>query len=206
MDGVDAIDRPSGAVAGMLLTGGGSRRMGRDKAAIVVAGERLADRTAALLAAVADPVVEVGPGYSGLPHTLEDPPGSGPLAAVAAGAARLTTGTGGIPAALVVATDLPRLSLGLLGLLAGHPGPGCVVPLDAGGRAQLVCARYSADALTRAPGLLAAGHRSLRALLDGVEVTWLPPEQWIGAAGTSGALTDVDTPEDLAAARQAAGS
>ena len=36
--------------------------------------------------AVADPVIEVGPGWtSGLPYVREDPPGSGPLVALWAG-------------------------------------------------------------------------------------------------------------------------
>ena len=179
--------------------------MGRDKAVIPVAGQRLADRTAALLSSIAGPVVEVGPGYTSLPSVCEDPPGSGPLAAVAAGVAWL----GGLrhgeraSAALVVATDLPGLTPGLLRLLAGHPGGGCVVPLDRGGRAQVACARYSPDALALAPELVAAGHRSLKALLERVAVTWLPASQWVAAAGTAGALTDVDTPDDLAAARRA---
>src|SRR5438132_14472 len=75
--------------AGLLLTGGASRRMGTDKALIEVDGQRLAERAAAVLAAVADPVVEVGPGWSPLPAVREDPPGSGPLAAVSTGAAAL---------------------------------------------------------------------------------------------------------------------
>ena len=53
--------------AGILLTGGASRRMGTDKATIVVGGETLARRTARLLSAVCDPAVEVGPGASDLP-------------------------------------------------------------------------------------------------------------------------------------------
>ena len=77
------------ALGGLLLTGGASRRMGEDKALIEVGGRRLVDHAAALLTAVADPVIEVGPGWSGLPAVREDPPGSGPLAALGAGAASL---------------------------------------------------------------------------------------------------------------------
>ena len=70
-----------GTIGGLLLTGGASRRMGTDKALIEVDGQRLVDRAAAVLGAVADPVIEVGPGWSELPAVREDPPGSGPLAA-----------------------------------------------------------------------------------------------------------------------------
>ena len=57
----------AGRVAGLLLTGGASRRMGSDKALLEVEGRRMVDRAAAALAAVAAPVVEVGPGWSSLP-------------------------------------------------------------------------------------------------------------------------------------------
>src|SRR5205809_839007 len=38
--------------------------MGRDKAELVVAGERLADRAARVLQTVCDPVLEIGTGHS----------------------------------------------------------------------------------------------------------------------------------------------
>nr|MDP9020189.1 NTP transferase domain-containing protein [Actinomycetota bacterium] len=58
-------------VAGLLLTGGASRRMGRDKALLAVHGLPLAQRTAGVLAAVVAPVLEVGPGRSTLPAVQE---------------------------------------------------------------------------------------------------------------------------------------
>ena len=76
-------------MAGVLLTGGASRRMGTDKARLVVNGETLAARSARVLTAVCDPVVEVGPGVSGLPAVLEEPPGAGPLVALLAGVGAL---------------------------------------------------------------------------------------------------------------------
>ncbi|MST35182.1 NTP transferase domain-containing protein, partial [Acidimicrobiaceae bacterium USS-CC1] len=53
-------------VAALLLTGGRSRRMGRDKAALVVGGRTLAQRTADLLrrAGLGGPLLELGPGVS----------------------------------------------------------------------------------------------------------------------------------------------
>jgi molybdopterin-guanine dinucleotide biosynthesis protein A len=183
--------------AGLLLTGGASRRMGTDKAAVRVDGCSLAERTALLLAGVAGPVVEVGPGYTSLPRTTEALPGAGPLHAVAAGAAFLA-GVGHTGPALVVATDLPRLTAGLLAALSSWPAPGCVVPLDAG-RPQPACARYSPAALAEASVLAASGQRSLMALLGRVEVAWLTPADWGPAAGRPDALVDVDTPDDLAA-------
>ena len=76
-------------VSGLLLTGGASRRLGRDKATLVVHGERFADRGARVLGTVCTPVLEVGPGVSDLPAVREEPAGAGPLAALAAGGAEL---------------------------------------------------------------------------------------------------------------------
>ena len=60
--------------------------MATDKAAIVWRGETLAIRAARVLAAACDPVIEVGSGATELRSVREDPPGSGPLAALLTGA------------------------------------------------------------------------------------------------------------------------
>jgi molybdopterin-guanine dinucleotide biosynthesis protein A len=169
--------------------------MGRPKAALIVDGISLADRTAALLAAVSDPVIEVGPGYTSLVHVRESPAGGGPLAAVAAGWAAVGRPT--CASALVVATDLPCLTSGLLGWLATHPSPHAVVPIDRDGRPQPLCARYAAADLSMASELVASGQRAMSALLDRIAVTWAPASEWEAAAGRAGALVDVDTPADL---------
>jgi molybdopterin-guanine dinucleotide biosynthesis protein A len=173
--------------AGLLLTGGASTRMGRDKATIVVDGMTLAARTARLLAAVASPCIEVGPGRSGLRAVEEEPRGGGPLVAVAAGVTALPTNG----PALVVACDLPRLSEALLQWLADHPAPGSVVPLW-GGRPQPLCARWSGPALARAVELAGTGARSMNALLDGSDALVVMPPARLAAA-----LVDVDTPDQL---------
>jgi molybdopterin-guanine dinucleotide biosynthesis protein A len=171
--------------------------MGRPKAALIVDGISLADRTAALLAAVSDPVIEVGPGYTSLVHVRESPAGGGPLAAVAAGWAAVGRPT--CESALVVATDLPCLTAGLLGWLAAHPSSQSVVPIDRDGRPQPLCARYSAADLTLAGELVAGGQRAIGALLDRIAVTRASPSEWEAAAGRADALIDVDTPADLRA-------
>jgi molybdopterin-guanine dinucleotide biosynthesis protein A len=182
------------AVAGLLLTGGRSRRMGRDKATIQVAGQTLAERTAALLTQVASPAIEVGPGHTTLPRALD--PGEGPLVAVVAGW-RILTSAGWDGGVLVVATDLPALTVEMLGWLADRPGAGSVVPLD-DGRAQPLCARYGDADLHVAAELVGAGHRAMGDLLARIDAARPDTGEWTAAAGRPDALIDADTPEDLA--------
>jgi molybdopterin-guanine dinucleotide biosynthesis protein A len=182
-------------VAALLLTGGASRRMGTDKASLIVDGERLADRAARLLQRVADPVLEVGPGFSGLACVREDEPGLGPLAAVGLGGAALLAG--GVPVPVIVlAVDMPRVAVPLLDLLARHPSEDSVVPADPEGQLQPLCARYSAAALTRAAELVADGARSMHALLDAIPLTVLTADEWTAVAPAD-AFADLDTPADL---------
>jgi molybdopterin-guanine dinucleotide biosynthesis protein A len=186
--------RPS--VAGLLLTGGSSRRMGKDKASIVLAdGRTCAETVAARLAQVADPVLEIGPGTSGLSAVPDEDPGAGPLAALATGWAALVN-SGHAGPVLVLACDLPQVTVPLLQLLARASGDGAVVPV-VGGRPQPLCARFAPASLDQCQRLVAEGRRSLMALLDATPVVWLGPEVWTEVADEQ-CFADVDTPEDLA--------
>jgi molybdopterin-guanine dinucleotide biosynthesis protein A len=198
------MPQPPDAIAGLLLTGGASRRMGTDKALLEVDGQRLVDRAASVLQAVADPVIEVGPGWSGLPAVREDPPGSGPLAALGAGAAALRAAGHDGPV-LVLAVDMPRVGVDLLRFMAGRAGTATAVP-RAGGYPQPMCARYGPDVLAAVDERLATGGRSLRDLLETLaasgSVSWVEPEEWEPVAGPE-PFADVDTPEDLRRLREA---
>ncbi|HEX3563979.1 MAG TPA: molybdenum cofactor guanylyltransferase [Acidimicrobiales bacterium] len=182
-------------VAGLLLTGGASRRMGTDKASIVLAdGRTCAQTVAARLAEVADPVLEIGPGATGLTAVPDDRPGAGPLAALATGWAALV-GSGHAGPVLVLACDLPRVTVAVLELLARASGDDTVVPV-VGGRPQPLCARFGPASLDQCQRLLDEGRRSLMALLDVTPVVWLGPEVWSEVVDEQ-CFADMDTPEDL---------
>jgi len=181
-------------VAGLLLTGGASRRLGVSKPLLEKDGERLVDRSARVLRKVCDPVIEVGPGFTSLLAAHEDPPGQGPLAGFAAGAATLRAEhhEGDV---IVLAVDLPEIDASFLEWLARHRAPDSVVP-RVDGMAQTLCARYTSNAGVVAAGLVAAGERSMRALLDAIPVTYVDAVEWERIAAPD-ALMDVDTAEDV---------
>ena len=184
--------------AGLLLTGGASRRLGVDKARLVRGGVRLADHVAAIVRGVADPVLEVGSGASELRVVREDPAGAGPLVALAAGFAALDAlDPAGMDAGvvLVVAVDQPALTAEVLTFLRDRPESGATVPVVAG-RAQPLCARYPRSAGVAARELVAGGARAVHDLLARIPVTYLDETAWGGVAAAA-AFADLDEPADL---------
>jgi molybdopterin-guanine dinucleotide biosynthesis protein A len=128
---------------GVVLAGGSSRRMGRDKARLEIPGGSLpamaAERLAAVCAevAVADRGRGVLPGFPSLP----DGPGRGPAAGILGAASAY-------PARplLVLACDLPRVPAALLAELARSEGCDWKVPRWGGG-VEPLCALYGPIAL-----------------------------------------------------------
>ena len=176
--------------------------MGEDKALLRIDGTTLAERAATRLAAVASPVLEVGPGWSGLPAVAEEAGARGPLAAIARGASALERFEP--PAVIVLACDMPLVTVELLGWIANHPAKASVVPVSGDPpRPQPLCARWTTASLTAAAGLVERGERSLRSLLATTPVELLFPANWVPHAGAAGArsLDDVDTPAELARMR-----
>jgi molybdopterin-guanine dinucleotide biosynthesis protein A len=113
------------AFAGAVLTGGASRRMGRDKTLLEVDGTPMGLRVAAALrAAGAAPVVAVGgdgPALSalGLTWHADRHPGEGPLGGLLSAFAAVP----GAELVVVLATDLPDVTAGAItALVAGIGG------------------------------------------------------------------------------------
>ena len=192
--------------AGLLLTGGASRRMGSPKAAIssgrAADGPGLADRTAAILRATTGLVLEIGPGHTDLPHVQEVPAGTGPLAALACGAVELGRRGWNGPA-VVIATDMPMLEPAVVSWLVGHPSPGSVVPVVAT-RPQPLCARYSAEDLATAVSLSQEGARAMRVFLEAITPTLAGRDDWGNAGIRKEWFADVDDPDELSAYRRRA--
>ena len=188
-------------LAGVVLAGGESRRMGRDKATLPGpdGAATLAEYVVGVVAQRCDPVfVMAAPGQP-LP-TLQarvirdDVRGLGPLPATGRGLR--AAGEAGARFAFVCAVDMPLLTADLvddLVRLAAETDADLVLPWD--GRSHPLAAVYRTDLAERIDALVAAGERRMSALIDASDA------QQIVLPG-SRALTNVNTDAELRAALQ----
>ena len=188
-------------MAAVVLAGGRSRRLGGvDKPSLTVAGRSLLDGVLAACVG-AEPIVVVGPRRStrqAVLWTREHPAHSGPVAALAAG---LQVIPPNVPLCAVLAADLPRMRADTLGRLraalvdrADQRIDGAVL-VDAQGRRQWLCGVWRTAALHAGLRAIAdPANVPMHVLLGGLNCATLPAE--------ADEALDVDTPEDLRAARQ----
>ena len=171
----------------IVLAGGASRRLGTDKPEQRIGGRRLLDVALAAVAA-ADAIVVVGPPRdvpTGVTVVRENPPGAGPVAALAAGLAALPDDAADV---VVLAADLPDITASAVAALATTRGDAPVaLAVDDTGRAQYLIAVWDSVALSAA---LTADPSRMRDLVPADAATVV-----------LGGVADVDTPEQLAAAR-----
>lgn len=175
-------------VAG-VLTGGASRRMGRDKATLPVGGAPMGARvSAAARDAGAAETVCVGLAVPGEAHLTDDHPGSGPLG----GLLTALRWAGGRPV-VVLGCDLVDPSPAAIGRavarLLAVDAADVAVPV-ARGREQWLHAAWAPSALAPLEAAFAAGERAVHRAVAGL-VVHRYDEHDIEA------LADADTPEDL---------
>jgi molybdopterin-guanine dinucleotide biosynthesis protein A len=173
--------------------------MGGDKAGQTLGGIALAEWVARAMLAVADPVWVVGP-HSVLGLDVVNDTGKGPLVALVSGWERMLA-QGREQSVLLVPCDLPFVTPELLAFLADNLNDADAVCPVSEGKDQPLAACYAAAALRRAQRLVDKGEDSMRALLAAINVRRIPESEW-RAVAPARALMDVDTPEELEAARR----
>lgn len=161
---------------GVILSGGQSRRMGRDKAGLSLAGQSFLDRMTKELSPLFDGIyVSVDrPGrYPGCRELPDLRPGQGPLAGLEAAFLRTEA-----EAVFLAAVDLPFACSGLAErVLAGvGNGDACVIRRR-GGEAEPLFALYRRSCLEPLTACLDEGRRAVKALLDRVDCRWLEEEE-----------------------------
>jgi len=203
-----ASDAPFARLRAGLLVGGSSRRMGRPKALVELAGRAFALRVADALRALAPDLALLGEGpvpveLGDLPRIADAPGVRGPMAAVLA-ALRASPGS----AWLIAACDQPLASvaacrwliaarrsdrLAVMPRLVEGSGEG-----RGAGPVEPLLAVYEPSAREPIEALAAGGERSLQAFARRPDVLCpRPPETLVGA------WRSLDDPEDLADAEAA---
>jgi molybdopterin-guanine dinucleotide biosynthesis protein A len=169
-------------LAAIILAGGASRRMGRDKATLKYDGTTLLERTVSTVSPRCSPVFVIAAPGQPLPavdaQVLRDEVGGvGPL--LATGRGLRAAADAGLEVAFVCAVDMPLLDAELIDVLAGPAvrlGADVVLPWD--GRDHYLAGVYRTSLANRVDELVQAGERSMRALVDRVDTQRIVmPEQ-----------------------------
>ncbi len=186
------------ALAAIVLAGGASRRMGRDKATLPLTGvggyTTLVEQVVATCASRCSSVFVIAAPGQPLPaldaEILRDEVrGVGPLLATARGLR--AAAAAGCELAFVCAVDMPYLSADLIDALIGPAvrlRADVVLPWD--GRDHYLAGVYRSALADRADELVAGGERSMRALVETVDTQRVVMSE-------QRSLTNVNTPADL---------
>jgi molybdopterin-guanine dinucleotide biosynthesis protein A len=189
-----------------IQAGGESARMGRNKALLPLGGKRCMEWVIAAARAVAseitvitsDPRVKAFCRRAGVGSASDLSSGVGPLAGLEAALVRCSG-----KAALILACDLPFLTGDLLHrLVSSFREAEALVPLDAEGRPQPLCAIYSVACLPAVREAITRGERRMTQLLERLAVRFLPFSEISHLPGAEEFFWDLDTPDDYARARQ----
>ena len=195
------IARVKEGVCGIVLAGGMSRRLGRNKALEPVGGSPLLQRVIGRLAQIASEVVVVVadlktseslPLPDGVTITADIYPGKGSLGGIFSGLSASRMQWGG-----VVACDMPFLNLELLlymiSLRAGHDA---VVPV-VDGRPEPTHAIYSRACLPNIEARLAADDLKIARFFDEVRVRYVSQEEVASLDPDFLSFFNVNTQDDL---------
>ncbi len=179
----------------VILAGGQSRRMGRDKLLLPLSGERLLDRAVRRYGEVFPRVLVSVSGPERYPElgdwrVFDVFPGAGPLAGLHAGL--LASGDD----VFLTGADMPFSSPEKALLLASLCGEkdACVLT-DASGRWEPLFGCYRSTVLPRAAELLFSGRRSMGALLASVALREVTLAE-LGEGPDSLITRNVNVPED----------
>lgn len=183
----------------VILTGGDSRRMGQDKASLLLGERSLLQHVISIvqplfyeiIISVRQPRAEIT-----LPQVCDDPTQRGPLAGLVAGLQRAKT-----PWVFVLACDMPFIEPAVIERLARfRDGHQAVVPMVQG-YPQPLAAFYAVSCVDSVLECLNGdGKRSLRELLDKLQVRYVSEDELQIAGSQSRSFVDLDTPQEAASA------
>ena len=186
----------------VILAGGASRRMGRDKAFLNVGQATLIERVLQAAREVSDEILIIANQHDayahlGVPIYPDIEPGRGPLMGLYSGLKAATR-----ELVVLLACDMPFLSPALIRhLLSLTPNVDVVIPRGRKGLHPLHAVYRRSTCLPATAAALARGERRMVAFFDAVRVREVEERSLRSFDPLGLALTNVNTPEDLAAAR-----
>lgn len=195
---------PEGAT-GLVVAGGRSRRMGRDKALLPWAGGTLLDHALGRLRSVCGSVrvlsgAEERYADRGVPVDVDAVPDAGPLGAIYTGLLHVGAGAG-----LFLAVDLPTVPVALLRrLLELAEGHDAVVPVSPAGPEPL-CAVYRAACLQAVRRRVETGDLKATSFWPDVDVIQAGDDVLAGLGPLESLFRNVNTPVDYQQAQDEAG-
>ena len=185
------------SIDGFILSGGQSRRMGRDKCELTLNGQTFVERISDRMAPVTSSITVVGrfAGQTGISQVADVYPEWGALGGVHAALANCLSEW-----ALVVACDFPFVTTSLFERMTDlSVGSDAVAPVQADGVPQPLCTLYRVDpCLARAEQLIKSGERKPIALLQSVRTRWIDFERLSDLEGSGSFFYNINTPEDYA--------
>ena len=182
----------------IVMAGGDSRRMGTDKAGLLLDGQTLLQSVIATMQQLFPQVmVSVRQPRAGidLPQVCDEQPDGGPLAGLAASLGQITT-----PWAFMVACDMPFVVPEVVELLAGYRLQHQAVVPVVHGHPQPLAAFYAASCLAPLRASLAAQQKGLRGVLKQMDVRYVGEAEMLEADPHLRSFFDLDTPQDIEAA------
>lgn len=192
-------------VAGIVLCGGRSSRMGRPKAWLPFGGETLLHRTVRTLREAVDPVVvvaapgqDVPPLPAGVRIVCDEVEDRGPLGGLAAGLAALD---GQADAAYLSACDVPFLTPAFVSRVVELLGDAEIAVPHVGDHFQPLAAAYRLSVLPHVRDLLAANRLRVVNLFDAVAVRLIESDDLTDLTP----LRNVNTPDEYREALRDAG-
>lgn len=195
------------SIAGFILAGGESRRMGTDKAGLTLDGQSFVDRIAGEVSTVTPSVSIVGSNAAALHLTNSGKfqivsdvyPHWGALGGVHAALAACSA-QGSAEWALIVACDFPFVTSDLFRRLASvREGFEAVAPIQSDSIPQPLCAFYRvAPCLARAEEMIKSGGRKPIALLQSVRTRWILFNELADLKHANSLFDNINTPQDYA--------
>ena len=182
----------------LILAGGDSRRMGQDKANMLLDGRSLLEHvTATMRESFPKVMVSVRQLRAGVAmrQVCDEQADAGPLAGLIAGLARAE-----MPWVFAVACDMPFISVPVVERLANYRGKHQAVVPMVGGHPQPLAAFYATNSLDVMRASLATGDKSLRGMLKKLDVRYVSEAELRECDPQLRSFFDLDTPQDYQAA------